>query len=381
MRETRRFRSSRDRPVVTSLKMSAAPIGLTIEKSAGNAKRKAPIALSAGIGLKSIHHLSGKQIARMRAARLTALPQDRSAPRTRAHGLAFVNHSVGGGFAKPLVVSVRSTTRHTMALCEAAEMTAALSVAGKLEMKTSLDRIRPVDAGHLSRAALLQRLSPSISFELAQIAAALSIENAAATRWRARPTPDVEEARNAERRAIAQITRAANLMRDVAALSAPCRPEITEVSISEMVGQSIALARHALHQARASVRIGLPDALAAVRADRVLAQQILLELLLHAAAGSKPRKDPCVLEVEAHRDGDRVHISICHAGTTGRLPIAPPAELESIALQAGGKLDAATSKGVAFGLSFPVIGDAANSLGEPAEPGLSAGARSARSRA
>lgn len=248
-------------------------------------------------------------------------------------------------------------------------------------MTSSSDRTQPVDVGALPRTELVRRLFPSINFELAQIAAALSIESATASRWRARPTPDLEEADKAERRAIAHIARAADLMRDVAALGGPFSGRVSEVSVPELIGQAIALSRHALYQANASVAVSPSSDLAAVQADRGLALQILLELLLDAVAGLNPIDDHAVIAIGARRDGTVIHISVSNATAAGEPLRAPRPDLAKIALRAGGRLDPTAPGGPAFVLSFPIVCNHAAVPGDRAERRFSLGAQSARSRA
>ncbi|MDB5402150.1 MAG: domain S-box-containing protein [Rhodopila sp.] len=152
------------------------------------------------------------------------------------------------------------------------------------------ERRRAEDAMHEARDALLRvarlntmgELSASIAHEINQPLGAIVANGQACLRLLARPTADVEEAREAVVEMINDGRRASEVLKRVRTLGKNASPERKPLDINNVIGEVLALTGQELRTYGVSVQPELNDNLPLVQADRVQVQQVVLNLVMNA---------------------------------------------------------------------------------------------------
>lgn len=169
---------------------------------------------------------------------------------------------------------------------------------------------------HTSRVTALGELSASIAHEVNQPLTAIITSGNACKRWLSddRP-PDLEKARSAVDRMVADARRASDIIvhvRDLARKRASTRQLL---NVNRLVEETVSLTQTELQRHRISLLIDHRQEDLAVQGDRVLLQQTLLNLLLNAidAMDAVPRSSR-QLTIRAERVDDRVNVSVCDTG-------------------------------------------------------------------
>src|SRR5271165_3768604 len=126
------------------------------------------------------------------------------------------------------------------------------------------------------------QLTASIAHEVNQPIAATVTNAQAALRWLDRPTPDLDEAKQALGRIVRDGTRAGAVVQRIRNLikKAPTREEGFDISAA--VRDVIELSRAEAVKSGVSVETELAEALPVIRVDRVELQQVILNLILNA---------------------------------------------------------------------------------------------------
>jgi PAS domain S-box-containing protein len=152
------------------------------------------------------------------------------------------------------------------------------------------ERRRAEDAMHEARDALLRvarlntmgELSASIAHEINQPLGAIVANGQACLRLLARPTADVEEAREAVVEMINDGRRASEVLKRVRTLGKNASPERKPLDINDVIGEVLALTGQELRTYGVLVQPELNDNLPLVQADRVQVQQVVLNLVMNA---------------------------------------------------------------------------------------------------
>jgi two-component system, LuxR family, sensor kinase FixL len=158
---------------------------------------------------------------------------------------------------------------------------------------------------HAARVATLGELSASIAHEVNQPLAAIVTNGEAAVRWLDRAEPDLREARDALGRVIQDGRRASEVIRRIRSLSRKGEQNKTPLNLNEVLAQSLALVQREIGTRGISLQLELAERLAAVEADRIQMQQVLMNLLMNAVqamdhAGAGQRR----LTIRSFVDGD-----------------------------------------------------------------------------
>lgn len=139
-----------------------------------------------------------------------------------------------------------------------------------------------VELAHANRVATLGQLSASIPHEVNQPIGAALNNASAALRWLDRERPDVEKARQALGRIVANGNRVSEIIGRMRALfkKAPLRKE--EMDINGAILEVIALTRGEVVKNGISVQSHLVGGLPLIQGDRIQLQQVILNLIINA---------------------------------------------------------------------------------------------------
>ena len=160
-------------------------------------------------------------------------------------------------------------------------------------------------------------LTASLAHEINQpIAAAVTNANTS-VRWLANEVPNVQEAREAAKRAAKDATRAAEIINRIRSLFRKGGLERELVDINQLIDEMIVLVlRTEADRQGVSIRRKLAAELPAVLADRVQLQQVVLNLMINGIDAMKAVASPRVLTLATQRNGDnQLQISVSDTGT------------------------------------------------------------------
>lgn len=189
-----------------------------------------------------------------------------------------------------------------------------LDVTERRRVEAALEQTRG-QLDHALRAATIGEVSATIAHEINQPLAAISAYAAAAQRWMSRDPPDLGEVRAALDEAAAAAHRASQVVRRVRSFVTKIEPEFTAVAVVQIIEEALSLLRNDIANQGVVVVQALGGGDTVVRGDRLLLQQVLLNLMTNAmqamqAAGSAVRQ----LSVRSFPRGEGIAVEI---GDTG----------------------------------------------------------------
>ncbi len=181
------------------------------------------------------------------------------------------------------------------------------------------ERLRQLETelARINRISTMGELTASLAHEINQpIAAAVTNANTS-VRWLANEVPNVQEAREAAKRAAKDATRAAAIINRIRSLFRKGAAERELVDINQLIDEMIVLVlRTEADRQGVSIRRELAAELPAVMADRVQLQQVVLNLMMNGIDAMKAVAGPRVLTLATQRNGDnQLQISVCDTGT------------------------------------------------------------------
>jgi C4-dicarboxylate-specific signal transduction histidine kinase len=138
------------------------------------------------------------------------------------------------------------------------------------------------DLARVARLTRMDGLAASIAHEINQPLAAIVMDGSSGLRWLNENRRNLEEARNAFSRIVSEATRAGHVIRSLRALVKKAVPEVAKFDINAAIEEVLALARSELMQSQVSVRTTLFPEQQLLLGDRVLIQQVLLNLIINA---------------------------------------------------------------------------------------------------
>ena len=183
------------------------------------------------------------------------------------------------------------------------------------------------DLAHVTRVTTLGELAASIAHEVNQPLMAVVINGDACLEWLAREQPDLQEAREAVGRIIAEGNRAGEIIRRIRALFKNSPLQKAPVKVNDPIQDIVALTQRELTRNAVSLKMELDTVLPPVFGDRVQLQQVILNLVVNAieamsAITGRSRE----LAIRSERDGrDGVLVTVQDSG-----PGLPPAQPERI---------------------------------------------------
>jgi PAS domain S-box-containing protein len=145
------------------------------------------------------------------------------------------------------------------------------------------ERLRQLEAdlAYMSRVMTAGELAASLGHEIKQPITAAVAHAQACARWLHRDVPDVTEACDAASAMVAATTRAAEIIDRVSLLYRRGPPLLEPVQLNEIVREMTVLLSGMANRGSISLRTALDPGLPATTADRVLLQQVLMNLMIN----------------------------------------------------------------------------------------------------
>jgi len=166
-----------------------------------------------------------------------------------------------------------------------------------------------------ARLITMDVLSASIAHEMNQPLASIVTNADAASRWMARPTPDLDEVKATLEQIRNSAYRARDLIGSIRAMVKRDDRNRTPLDLNDLVREVLALTERELQRNRVSVEVELEEHLPLVNADRVQLQQVLVNLIINAIDAMAEKKWPRILRIEsAVQEPGGVLISVADTG-------------------------------------------------------------------
>jgi len=167
---------------------------------------------------------------------------------------------------------------------------------------------------HAHRVTTMGQLTASIAHEINQPIAAAVTNAEAALRWVNMKPPDLQEVQDALTRIVKDGGRAGKILGGIRALIAKA-PRKDRLDVNGMILDVITLTRSEIHSNGVALRTLLAPGLLPVQGDRVLLQQVMLNLILNAVeALSGISEGPRELQISSQDGADRVHVAVQDTG-------------------------------------------------------------------
>ena len=202
----------------------------------------------------------------------------------------------------------------------AAILVGSLSAAQRSSMQSlrkAEETLRETQAAlaHVTRVMMLGELAASIAHEVNQPLAGVVINGNACLRWLAGEAPNLAEAREAAERIIRDGTRASEIISRIRALAKKTSTPTERVDLNEAIGEVLALSRGEARKHAVALRTQLPDDLPPVRGDRVLIQQVVLNLVVNGIEAMHDTQDRLrELVIQARGEAQQVRVTVRDSG-------------------------------------------------------------------
>lgn len=176
--------------------------------------------------------------------------------------------------------------------------------------------VMQTELAHAARISILGELSASITHEINQPLTSISTYAQAALRWLKRPEPDLKEVENALLQIVDEAQRTDDVIKRIRSMALRRPAQESDLAINEVVQDSLQFTSHELRRHSVRLTTDLAASLPLVRADRVLMQQVIVNLVMNAAqamasAGSSIRE--LVIKSESLNAGE-VRLEVWDSG-------------------------------------------------------------------
>jgi C4-dicarboxylate-specific signal transduction histidine kinase len=159
-------------------------------------------------------------------------------------------------------------------------------------------------------------VAASIAHEVRQPLTAMVTTADAGLRFLDRPAPNLDKAKEAFRRIVADGHRAGDVIGSIRANFKTDVRDRTVFDLNELIEEALTLGRGDLQKHRIVVQVEPNNQLPLVRGNRIQLQQVLLNLIMNAIDAMADRDGPRVLSVRSDLyEADRVRISVADSGT------------------------------------------------------------------
>jgi PAS domain S-box-containing protein len=193
-----------------------------------------------------------------------------------------------------------------------------LRIETELELRRTEQAMREAQAAltHVTRVTALGELAASITHELNQPLTGVISNSQACLRWIETTPPNLEEVRQGVERTLRDGTRAAEVITKVRSLLRKTTTEMASLNINDAIQEVVALAQPEVRKNQVRLRVDLDPALPPVTGDRVLLQQVILNLLINAIEAVAPvERENRQLQISSHRsDPGTVLIAVSDTG-------------------------------------------------------------------
>jgi signal transduction histidine kinase len=171
------------------------------------------------------------------------------------------------------------------------------------------------ELAHVTRVMTMGELTASIAHEVNQPLAGIVINGNACLRWLAGESPNLAEARDAAQRIIRDGTRASEIISRIRALAKKTSTLAERVDLNEAIREVLALCQGEARKHGVALDPQLPGDLPAVRGDRVLIQQVVLNLVMNGIEALRDAQDHRrELVIHAQGEADRVRVTVHDSG-------------------------------------------------------------------
>ncbi|PZQ64281.1 MAG: PAS domain-containing sensor histidine kinase [Phenylobacterium zucineum] len=188
-----------------------------------------------------------------------------------------------------------------------------IDISERVQAQARLQRLQ-AEFAHAARVSMLGELTASIAHEVNQPLAAIATNGSAGLRWLARPEPDLGEVKALTGRIVADAQRAADIIARVRGMAMRHEPEMSPLDLNDLVVEALAFLRHELQGLGVETEAALSASLPAVRADRTLLQQVLVNLLVNAAQAMGGVEGERKIAVRTSHDARGVQVTVRDSG-------------------------------------------------------------------
>jgi NO-binding membrane sensor protein with MHYT domain/nitrogen-specific signal transduction histidine kinase len=191
---------------------------------------------------------------------------------------------------------------------------AVMDVTGGKRAEAALHQAQ-ADLAHVNRVTTMGELTASLAHELNQPIAAAVTNAHTCLRWLTRDQPDLEEARAAAMRIVKDGTRAAEIISRVRLLFKKSAPERELVDVNDVIREIVVLLRGEATRYSISFRMELAADLPPVMGDRVLLQQVLMNLIINGIDAMKDVEGMRELSIDSRRaEREQLLVSVSDTG-------------------------------------------------------------------
>lgn len=152
--------------------------------------------------------------------------------------------------------------------------------------------IMQTELAHVARLSILGELSASITHEINQPLTSISTYAQAALRWLQRPEPNLQEVENALLQIVDEAQRTDDVISRIRTMALRRPAQETDLAINEVIQDSLQFTDHELRTHAVRLTTDLEAALPLVRADRILMQQVIVNLVMNAAQAMESADSP-----------------------------------------------------------------------------------------
>ncbi|CAH1678567.1 Histidine kinase [Hyphomicrobiales bacterium] len=189
-----------------------------------------------------------------------------------------------------------------------------LNVTERVRAQEALQQARN-QLDHALRAATVGEVSASIAHEINQPLAAITTHAAAARRWMDRDPPNLGEVRASLEEASAAAHRVSEVVRRIRMFMTRVEPERMSLPVDALVDEAIHLLQNELGANSVKLTTALEAEGAAILGDRVLLQQVVINLMNNAIQAMQVMApDKRALSVRTAMSGEAVIIAVADSG-------------------------------------------------------------------
>jgi predicted ATPase/signal transduction histidine kinase/GAF domain-containing protein len=172
------------------------------------------------------------------------------------------------------------------------------------------------ELAHVSRVTTMGELAASIAHEVNQPLAGIVTNANASLRWLAGDSPNLAEAREANRRIIRDGNRAGDVVTRMRALFKKACTTKERLNINEAIEEVVILTQSEVRRNNVALQMELAANLAPVMGDRVQLQQVVVNLILNAIEAMRTVEDrERDLVIRTQRgEGDEVRVAVQDSG-------------------------------------------------------------------
>jgi PAS domain S-box-containing protein len=187
------------------------------------------------------------------------------------------------------------------------------------ELKDAENKLRKaqLELAQVSRRSTLAAMSAAIAHEIRQPLGAIVTNANAALRWLDRPTPDLDEVRDALRHIGSDGHRASEVIQSIRSMFAKGDHEGGPLDANELIRETIAIASGELDAARVTIELELAETLPLISAHKGQLQQVVLNIVTNAADSMRSIDDrERLLRVRSRPfDSNGIAVSVQDSGT------------------------------------------------------------------